>query len=102
METSCRPSVSPSEPARNHSTERRRVPMLLVNPKINGSTTNVPNILNGLNRKATSLTVSGTIPIPPWFGLTYHYQGIAPYNGYGGPAHRDRVISATHPPRQLF
>src|SRR5260221_1157470 len=69
--------------------------MLLVNPKIDGSTTNVPNILNGLNRKATSLTVSGTIAIPPWFGLTYHYQGIAPYNGYGGPTIGNGVISAS-------
>jgi hypothetical protein len=63
--------------------------MLLVNPKINGSQTTVPNILNALPRKATSASVSGTTPIPPWYAgisidsVEWHYQGIAPYNGSG-------------------
>lgn len=75
--------------------------MLLVNPKINGSQNTVPNILNALNRKATSLTVGGTIPIPPWSSLNpvnsiaWHYQGIAPYNGNGGPSIGNGVISAS-------
>jgi hypothetical protein len=75
--------------------------MLLVNPKINGASTSVPNILNALNRKATSLTVKGTIPIPPWSSLNpadsiaWHYQGIAPYNGNGGPTIGNGVISAS-------
>ncbi len=75
--------------------------MLLANPKIDGSQTSVPTILNNLSRSATSLTVSGTIPIPPWSSLNpfdsfaWHYQGIAPYNGNGGPTIGNGCISAS-------
>ena len=64
--------------------------MLLTNPKIDGTRTNVPAILNALPRtNPTKYNVSGTIPIPPWSSLNpvssteWHYQGIAPYNGSG-------------------
>lgn len=64
--------------------------MLLSNPKINGSQTTVPAVLNALPRtNPTQYTVEGSIPVPPWSSLNplhsieWHYQGIAPYNGSG-------------------
>ncbi len=64
--------------------------MLLANPKIDGTQTSVPNLLNTIPRSnPLKCTVDGTIPIPPWFSLNpfhaveWHYQGIAPYNGDG-------------------
>ena len=50
------------------------------NAKIDGATTTVDQLIDGLSRTARSLTVRGTIPIPPFNGLSYHFQGIAPYN----------------------
>jgi hypothetical protein len=66
--------------------------ILTTNPKIDGTQVSVPNLLDGLPRQAYSLRVSGTIPIPPWYqgifhpinDFSWHYQGIAPYNGDGG------------------
>lgn len=76
--------------------------MLLTNPKIDGTRTNVPAILNALPRtNPTRYTVSGTIPIPPWSSgnpvrnLERHYQGIAPYNGTGSPTVANGCISAS-------
>jgi hypothetical protein len=76
--------------------------MLLSNPKINGTQNTVPNLLNAIPRtKPTKLTVSGTIPIPPWSSINpvdsiaWHYQGIAPYNGNGGPTIGNGCISAS-------
>ncbi len=75
--------------------------MLLTNPKIDGTRTTVPNILNALPRKATAASVTGTIPIPPWSSLNpidsieWHYQGIAPYNGSGSPTIQNGCISAS-------
>jgi hypothetical protein len=78
--------------------------MLLVNPKIDGTTTSVPTLLNALNRKATSVNVTGTIPVPPWVSLNpvhsieWHYQGIAPYNGTSSPTVYNGCISASSTP----
>lgn len=76
--------------------------MLLTNPKIDGTHTNVPAILNALPRtNPTRYTVSGTIPIPPWSSgnpvrnLERHYQGIAPYNGTASPTVANGCISAS-------
>ena len=76
--------------------------MLLTNPKIDGTRTNVPAILNALPRtNPTRYTVSGTIPIPPWSSLNpvdsteWHYQGIAPYNGTASPTVANGCISAS-------
>lgn len=76
--------------------------MLLTNPKIDGTRTNVPAILNAIPRtNPTRYTVSGTIPIPPWSSLNpidsteWHYQGIAPYNGTGSPTIANGCISAS-------
>lgn len=76
--------------------------MLLTNPKIDGTRTNVPAILNALPRtNPTRYNVSGTIPIPPWSSLNpiqsteWHYQGIAPYNGTGSPTVANGCISAS-------
>ena len=51
------------------------------NPKIDGATTSVSTLIDGLSRTARSVDVRGTVPIPPFNGLAYHFQGIAPYNG---------------------
>ena len=75
--------------------------MLLVNPKIDGTRTSVQTLLNALNRKATSVNVTGTIPVPPWSSLNpvdsieWHYQGIAPYNGTNSPTVSNGCISAS-------
>lgn len=76
--------------------------MLLTNPKIDGTRTNVPAILNALPRtNPTTYNVSGTIPIPPWSSFNpiqsteWHYQGIAPYNGTASPTVANGCISAS-------
>ena len=76
--------------------------MLLTNPKIDGTRTNVPAILNALPRtNPTTYNVSGTIPIPPWSSFNpiqsteWHYQGIAPYNGTASPSVANGCISAS-------
>jgi hypothetical protein len=77
--------------------------MLLSNPKIDGTQANVPAILNAIPRtNPTQFTVNGTIPIPPWYyasqpvnSIKWHYQGIAPYNGDGGPTLANGCISAS-------
>lgn len=70
--------------------------MLLANPKINGSVTTVPTILNAIPRtKPAMLPVKGGIPIPPWEGFDYHYQGIAPYNGDSSAPLANGCISAS-------
>ena len=76
--------------------------MLLTNPKIDGTQTSVPAILDALPRtKPTPYTVSGTIPIPPWAShnpirsFERHYQGIAPYNGAGSSTIANGCISAS-------
>lgn len=76
--------------------------MLLTNPKIDGTQTSVRAVLNAIPRKdPKKFTVRGTIPIPPWSSLNpvdsveWHYQGIAPYNGNGGPTIANGCISAS-------
>ena len=73
--------------------------MLLTNPKINGSTTSVQAIINGIPKtNPAQYLVHGTITIPTWTGIhgfSYHYQGIAPYNGSGGPTIANGCISAS-------
>ena len=76
--------------------------MLLTNPKIDGTITSVRAILNAIPRKnPTKYTVDGAIPIPPWSSwdpfdsIEWHYQGVAPYNGNGGPTIANGCISAS-------
>ena len=76
--------------------------MLLTNPKIDGTQTSVPAILNAIPRtNPTKYNVSGTIPIPPWSShnpirsFERHYQGIAPYNGAGSSTIANGCISAS-------
>lgn len=46
------------------------------NPKVN----DIFSAINSLNRKATKVTITGTVPFPDWDGLNDHLQGIAPRN----------------------
>ena len=65
------------------------------NPKIDGSRASVTNLIDGLSRSATSIEVVGTIPIRPFTGLRYHFQGIAPYNGSVAPTLGNGAICAS-------
>ena len=48
-----------------------------MNPKVN----DIFAAINRLNRKATKVTITGTVRYPDWDGLNDHIQGIGPKNG---------------------
>ncbi len=48
-----------------------------MNPKVN----DIFTAINGLNRKATKVTITGTVKYPDWDGANDHIQGVAPKNG---------------------
>lgn len=48
-----------------------------MNPKVN----DIFAAINRLNRKATEVTITGTVRYPDWDGANDHIQGIAPKNG---------------------
>ncbi|MDC0710785.1 hypothetical protein POL68_20075 [Stigmatella sp. ncwal1] len=51
------------------------------NPKIDGSSTSVQNLLSAMSRTPQRFNVVGTIQVPDWRGVNKHFQGIAPLNG---------------------
>lgn len=56
--------------------------MNVTNPKIDGRTTSVEEILSGIKRtEPATFRVVGTIEVPDWRGVANHFQGIAPKNG---------------------
>jgi hypothetical protein len=67
--------------------------MLTSNPKITGS---VQTILGDIPVKdPTKFTIHGTVTLPEWTGLNYHFQGVAPRNGNGAEPVCNGCISAS-------
>lgn len=61
---------------------QKEVNVNLTNPKINGLTTSLQNMLSVMKKTdPPKFMVAGTIQVPDWRGVNNHFQGIAPLNG---------------------